>query len=317
MEQNPKGVICKIIDDNDAPVDSAGNIADIIMDPNSTIDRMNLGRFYEQYINGASRDVHKRICHNMGITPFTDYTNALDWLQTLDKGIVETNYQYLVGYYSTVSNKMADWFASGKVKQSPVELLAEVVEKGIYLYMPTDNQYDTQEVILNLEKNYPQTFGPVTYTGNSGRRITTKESILIAPVYVILLEKIADTWSAVSSGKLQHFGVLSQLTKNDKYAKPSRQKAVRGAGEAEVRILVSYIGSEHVVELMDRNNNPSTHKLIVENILGANKPSNVDNLVDRRVKPFGGNKPLGLVNHILAVSGVKYAYNSHKTGGKK
>lgn len=312
MEHKTKGVVCKIIPDSDAPMDIDGNIADVVMDPNSTISRMNLGRFYEQYINGASRDVYKRLCINLNIKEHTHQSAALDWLMTLDSSVVNSNYEYLLSYYRTVSPRMYELLVSPQMTQSPIEYLSEVIHKGVYLYIPTDNPVDTQDVILELEKNFPQTYGPVTYVGNSGNRVTTLENVRIGSVYMILLEKIADTWSAVSSSKLQHFGVISQLTRNDKYSKPARNKAVRGAGEAEVRILISYVGPEHVVEIMDRNNNPTTHKHIVTNLLEAKKPSNVNNLVNRKVLPYGGNKPIQLVNHILQVSGVKYAYTPHK-----
>lgn len=282
------------------------------MDPNSTIDRMNLGRFYEQYINGASRDTHLRICNMLNIKPFTNMHPALDWINTLDKNVIDSTYNYLFGYYNIISPRMAGWFTSGKIQQSKEEYLSEIVEKGVYLYIPTDNPISTQDAVVQLEQHYPQTYGPVSYIGNSGNMVTTEENVRIASVYIIMLEKIADTWSAVSSSKLQHFGVISQLTRNDKYSKPARNKAVRGTGEAEVRILISYIGSEHVAEIMDRNNNPSTHKLIVQNLLAAKRPTNVPNLVDRRKHPFGGNKPIQLMKHILQVSGVKFAYSPHK-----
>ena len=78
-----------------------------------------------------------------------------------------------------------------------------------------------------------------------------------------------------------------------------------------MRILVSYIGDEFVSEMMDRNNNPATHKQIIENLLSAEKPTNIDNLVDRSVHPFGGAKPVQLVNHILQVSGVEFQYSPY------
>ena len=38
------------------PVDEEGNRADIVMDPNSRVNRMNIGGLTEQYINAASRE---------------------------------------------------------------------------------------------------------------------------------------------------------------------------------------------------------------------------------------------------------------------
>ena len=52
-----KGVICKILEPHEMPRDKAGNVADLIMDPGSTVNRTNLGRLYEQYLGAAARDI--------------------------------------------------------------------------------------------------------------------------------------------------------------------------------------------------------------------------------------------------------------------
>ena len=311
MKVKGKGVLVQLAKREAMPVDENGNSADIIMDPNSTISRMNLGRFYEQYINSASRDVHKRICDNLGVKPFIKPMEAYNHLNKVPKELIDQNYYYLLNYYKIVSPKMYSWFEKGQVTDTPQEYLASIINKGVGLYIPTDNEPDTQDIVLQIEEQYKPTYGPVSYIGNSGQRVTTKENVRIGSVYFILLEKIGDDWSAVSSGKLQHFGVLSQLTKADKYSKPARNQAVRGAGEAEVRIMVSYIGDEFVAEMMDRNNNPNTHKKIIENILKADQPTNIDSLIDRKENPFGGAKPVQLVNHILQVSGVEVEYSPY------
>jgi hypothetical protein len=299
------------------PVDEDGNRADIVMDPNSTISRMNLGRLYEQYFNAASRDTHKRICNMFGIANKVKLVEAQNILNKASDDLINSAFNYLMGYYKIVSPKMYSWFNDGLVKESPKDYLAEIITKGITLYVPTDNEPDSQDIVTELEKHYKPTYGPVSYIGNSGRKVITKNPVRIGSVYFILLEKIGDDWSAVSSGKLGHFGVLGQLTKADKYSKPARNQAVRGSGEAEVRILVSYIGTKYVAELMDRNNNPNTHKVVINNLLSAKHPTNVDNLIDRKVYPFGGAKPLQLIKHILEVSGTSFAYTPHSSGTEK
>lgn len=302
------------------PVDQDGNRADIIMDPNSTISRMNIGRFYEQYFNAASRDVHKRICSSFNVKPFSSYSDAFSVVSNSPKEIVEKNYQYLLNYYKIMSPRMYNWFQDGKIPDTPEQYISDIINRGVALYIPTDNEPMSEDIILRLEEDrkiideyYKPLYGPVSYIGNSGKRVTTKNNARIGSVYFILLEKTGDDWNSVASGKLQHFGILSQITKQDKFSKPARNQAVRGSGEAEVRIMISYIGPKYVAELMDRNNNPFTHNLICHQILSADVPTNIDNLVDRKLYPYGGSKPLQLVKHILEASGLRFKNIPHSS----
>jgi hypothetical protein len=116
--------------------------------------------------------------------------------------------------------------------------------------------------------------------------VTTKVPVRIGSVYIILLEKIADDWTAISSGKTQHYGVLSQVTNADKYALPYRAQSIRAWGEAEKRLLAAYVGPRTAAEIMDRNNNPETHKQILNAILEAAEPTDIYNTVDRTAPAF-------------------------------
>jgi hypothetical protein len=72
--------------------------------------------------------------------------------------------------------------------------------------------------------------------------------------------------------------------------------------------VTSYCGREAIAEVMDRNNSPSTHKAICENILKADNPANIDNLVDRQQIPLGGARPIQFTSHVLYCFGTKFAY---------
>lgn len=308
-----KGVICHIAEPHEMPVDEAGNRADIVMDPNSTISRMNLGRLYEQYINAASRDVAVRIRQLVEVDEKDQM--AMAKVSKLYKDNPEKfgiAWDYLMGYYSIVSPKMFVWMTSSDYQRPKYEHLTSVVQKGVYLYMPPDNDPEGETIIKELERLYKPVFGPVSYIGNSGQRVVTKNPVRIGSVYIILLEKTADDWTAVSSGKLQHFGVLSQVTNADKFSQPSRQQAIRALGESEVRIYVSYAGPHITADILDRNNNPATHRQILHSILAADQPTNIDVSVDRSKVPLGGSKPLQLVKHILECGGVRFIYAPHQ-----
>jgi hypothetical protein len=174
--------------------------------------------------------------------------------------------------------------------------------------MRSDNPISTKEMIEQLRQHYPVTKTPVTYVGYSGNRIRTKDPIMIAPYYTMLLEKIGDDFSSTSSGKLSVFGILSPTTKSEKTLTPHSSSAVRSGGETEFRILVSYLGREAAAEIMDRNNNISSHRYACYNILSADEPMNIERIIDREKIPLGGSRPLQLINLTTRCAGFEFTY---------
>ena len=132
------------------PVDINGNRADIIMDPNATISRMNLGRLYEQYFNGASRDVVKRI--SQVLTPST--------IMTAPQEIIDEQFEYLTQYYSCYSTRMESWFRNNPIDKR--QHLKKILQDGIYLYMPPDNEKEVRGIVKELEQKFPQTYSCVS-----------------------------------------------------------------------------------------------------------------------------------------------------------
>lgn len=319
-------MICQVIDDDQMPVDENGNVADVVMDPNSTISRAIPGRYIEQYINAASRDVYKVICQQFPSVKHSEAQYNADTLREYAPDLLAQSFNYLLEYYRIVSPQMHAWFETGLIGtdyESQITYLSEVIAKGqstncLGIWRAPNEEKISQDTIDELEKTvYRPTYGPVSYIGNSGNQVTTKKNVRIGALYFMVLEKIGDDWAAVSSCKTQHFGVIAQLGKNDKFSKPVRQQGARGAGEAEVRIFASYISPRWVAEMMDRNNNPVTHRAMVEALLTEDNPSNVENLVDRREIKYGGNRPLMLIKHLVEVSGARFVdqpFNPREAG---
>lgn len=337
-----KGVICKILPADEMPMDAAGNRADIVMDPNSTVSRMNYGRLYEQYINAAGRDVVKKICADLQLDPTDSMLRSkLATVEQSQPQIFKRAWDYLLGFYKIISpQKMYVWLSDGEYKAPRHQHLYEAIHnslvdvylprtltdgtvvtekkkqvQGLQLYFPPDNDPELLDIVHALEQNYRPTYGPVTYVGNSGKRVTTKTNVRIGSMYVLLLEKIGDDWTAVSSAKVQHHGVLAQTTNSDKYSQPTRVQPIRTWGEAEFRIGVSYVGPYFVAEVIDRNNNPLTHKEIVQNLLRHARPSAIVQAVERDPAKggivLGAAKPLQLVKHILECSGIRFIYQAY------
>lgn len=305
-----KGVICKIMKAEDMPVDADGNRADIIADPNSTISRMNLGRLYELYINACSRDVRKNIKQLLSLAD--NQKVNVEVLKGYDSNVINDIWEYLKGFYKIISPlRMYEKFALKLNHEQVLEHLTKCINEWIYLYIPPENETENIEVIKQLEAYVNPTYGPVTYTGDSRRKVTTKTNVRIGSMYYILLEKTGDDWTAVSSAKLQNYGVLSQITNADKYSQPTRQQAIRAFGESELRILRSYTGPIATAEIIDRNNNPDTHYAILESILEAKNPVLIDEAVSRKKVPYGGSKPLKLFKHYAFCGGWRVKVGPH------
>lgn len=295
-----KGVICKIIPKEHMPVDMDGNRADIVMDPNATVSRMNPGRLYEQYINGAARDLVKRLNKKVN----------KDMINSLDNETIENIFNEIVSFYHVVSDRMYKWFTNNFNFEQKKDHIKYVLNNGIYLYMPPENERELMDVVRELETSgkFPQTYGPVTYVGNSGRTVTTKKPVRIASTYIILLEKTGDDWTSVSSGILQCFGILATVPRSMRYNKPYRTQAIRAIGESEGRIYASYAGPQVTADIFDRNNSVISHESVVDSILKADKPTNIDCAVKRDIIPFGNSRPIQIVKHLGQCAGWRFVY---------
>lgn len=304
-----KGVICKIMEPEDMPVDDAGNRADVIMDPNSTVSRMNLGRLYEQYFNCVKEAVVKKLREDLYLTgKEKNLIPTLKQIRTMEPERWQKAWDYLMTYHQIISEKQYLWFKDGTYKAPFENYMASVLKDGIYDYFPPDNQAYLPQQVKQCEETFHPPYTPVTYRGESGKMVRTVNRVRIGSVYMMLLEKIGDDWTAVSSGKTQHFGVLSQVGYADKYSQPTRTNPIRALGESEIRIYVSYAGPYVTADILDRNNNPQTHRAVLFSILRADKPTDIHSAVDRRLIPLGSSKPLQLLKHIAECSGWKFSY---------
>jgi hypothetical protein len=285
-----KGIICSVWDDEDMPVDQWGNRAELIMDGVSTVKRMNLGRMYEHYLNAASAQISNEV------------------RRLYAKSEIKYAWDYVLRYYQICSPMMYEDITSSAYRGSPEYHIQDIVKNGIYLYLPTNNPAVAPDIIRTLRREYPVNLGPVTYRGRSGQMRTTKEPVMIASLYVMLLEKTGVDWSGVASAKLSHHGIPARMTNRDKYSAPGRNQPVRLMGEDEGRLFSATIGPDATAEIMEQSNNPLTHKHIVSNLLHSKTPTNIDVIVDRSVVPRGQSRPIVLVNHMLKSGGFEFVY---------
>ena len=288
MNITGKGVICAIWDDERMPTDMFGNRAEVIFDPLSTLKRMILSRFDEQYFSATVKDIE---CQCKELIANNRVTEAKDLLFKL----------YQVG--SPKMHEAALEFCP--TEEAKIAHTLEAVNEGLQIWFPQDNPNIGSQVIKDLMNNFRLPYGPVTYIGDSGKRVTTKKPVLIGSLYVMALEKIGDDWGATSIPKRQHHGIPGKLTDADKNTLPWRDQAFKVFGESEVRLLLGTLDPNFVASLITLPNSPAMCMDVARSVLTAEKPTDIYMVADYRKHAETPGRAVQYFNHMLAVSGIK------------
>jgi hypothetical protein len=296
-----KGVICTSLEDEYMPVDMNGVRADICMEP--SISRMNLGRYYEPYINASADKVHLQICKAMNVKPYTAHKFTMN-------ESVKYSWSLLKDFLSTI-NPDVDL---GEQPDSVVcESIEHVVLKNISTFIPTNHPRrlrDVVKIIMNDNRFRPN-IGPITMKLKSGKTITTKNNVLIGDLYILLLQQTGSDWSATSSGRTQIHGLLAATSRSTKHTTPYKDQGTRTLGESELRIIAAYCGGNVAAHLHNINNNPTLHKVNCDNISNAVKPTNIKDACEGANTNVCGNGPINMSRHILQCYGLQLTYQPY------
>lgn len=294
-----KGVIIDIWKDEDMPTDIVtGDRADIIMDSSSIVSRMNPGRLYEHYFNGMSRNLQHMLRNK--------YSN----IDSLNNTQIEEAFDLLLGLFKIIDNKQYIYYSNTNLEQKK-EILKECIEEEVFIYFTADN-VKTPYQIVNETKGtiYEPIRHPLQYNYN-GKVFITKENIRIAPLYTMLLNRTGDNYLSVASSRTNHFGFPIGMSSVAKFNAVSRFSPVKIMSESEGRIFASYIDNKvFLPELKDRANSLITHEEIYRNILEADNPTDIEQVIDRSLYPYGTDISLELINHIFNSGGIKISYQS-------
>lgn len=272
------------------PVNEIGIRADVIMDDKSPYKRTIMGKHQEIYINACLDKLLYDVKKMVEDGKDASYLKA---------------YDHILGFYKIVSPKYYELFLTNDINK--IEHVKQMIKGNNSVWLPADNPVDYMEVVDLLNTYYPPCLGKITYKSRySDEIITSKSDILIGGCYMILLDKIATENAAVSSAKTQHFGVPSKLNKTNKHQSPARDQPTKTIAEDESRLLEAVVGGKETAELLDQTNNPEVHKTILRSIYATDKPSALEQLVDRRLQPTGHGNIQNMVNNVLQCAGITF-----------
>jgi hypothetical protein len=271
--------------------------ADVAIDPTSTISRMNVSMLYEQYFNAISRkgrDVVREAINNRDI----------DKMSSKD---IEKVFEKVLGLTKLISKDQHSYYLNTDLNGKK-EILKEIQDKEFYLYYRVSSDIKAYEVLEAVEgTEYEHPIGKIIAGLNDDGEIKlSKDEIIVAPLYTILLSKIGDDLLTTASPKVNHFGIPIGDNKTGKALSPFSNTPCKMMGETENRLFSSYCAHPELflAELKDRATAPETHKHIYRTFMDHDTPSNIDRIVDRHEIPYGGDATLNLIRSILNVSGI-------------
>lgn len=296
------------MDPKEMPYDPiTGKRADVVISPETTVNRMNFARVYEQTMKAAMVELEDWLYQRTNLTRTTP--GLKEKVIQLDQNTLKDCFDRIEQFLYITVKTQYEWYKSLSFKEKTNDLY-HVLKDHFYVYRPTDNPIDYIPMFDTLIKegflsppHKLRFFNPYT-----GREEETTVPHRIGPLYYICLEKIGDDAAAVSTAATQPNGIIVPLTSKDKATQQTRKQATRFPAESENRLIVSGAPRGLAAEIHDRSNNPETVEHILHNIYATDKPTNIESVVDRRLLPLGGGRPLQYMNHLMQCGGYALAY---------
>lgn len=295
-----KGVIVEVRPDKDMPLNPVtGERADIIMDPTSIPGRMNIGNLYEQYFNSMSR--HTKFMITEGIKGMGKETGDL----TDDE--ISKVFLTVLGITKLLDTEQYQYYLNASPSQKRA-VINEVIKDEMFLYYKVTSKVEPWMVIMRtLGTPFEPQLMNVTWN-KDGKSFRIKDGILMGPQYIILLAKTPENFLSCASAKTNHYGFPIGVSSKQRVTMPWRNSPVRVLSETETRLYSSYVSRRALIEIKDRANSISTHSHICAKVLRASVPTNIDNVVDRLICPYGGDAAVEFVENILNAAGIKLEY---------
>lgn len=297
-----KGVIVDVKPDHLMPFNEDGPV-DIAMDSNSVISRMNMARLYGQYFQTASKFVKKNmLARANGKTAYE-----------MSEQEIEDLFVYLMGFLGKFDTPQFDYYAKCNLDEKR-DIINECLTLDVKIMYKVTNKKKAYQIVLDIENSeyrpprYNITFPMVSEDGTTIDYQVSKEPMLVGPLYTILVSKTADNMLFTSSPNLNIFSFPTPVTSGTRDLLPYRNSPVKNVSETEGRLYSYYCGPEAMAEIKDRANSIPTFKAMYNNILNADRPTDIDNIVDRKINPYGHDSAIKLVRSIFKSIGMDITY---------
>ena len=198
--QGNKGVISKILPDDEMPYLENGERVDVLLNALGVINRLNSMQIFEQSINFIGNRVVERL-------------KTLSSLKEKEDILFD-----IIKRFNPVQHKEMKEYYKGLITSDKKKFFEDIYETGIYIHMPP--MWESEPMFDKLTKIYKDYdwIKPIdVYVNRFGRKIKILKPLIVGDIYMIKLKQTSKKgFSARATGALSKRGVpdKSYKTKN-------------------------------------------------------------------------------------------------------
>jgi hypothetical protein len=286
-----KGVICGIRLKKDMPIDSKGNVADLLFFFKSVVARLNTGGMMEGFCGAAIRDLSAEITERYNSKLITGGWNAFH----------QDAWDRIVNFYRVFVILNYEWATSPEISESDkINHINVIIEDVMRVTFPLDSPNNNIDLVGSILTQVQPTYGKIQYTDFLGRKTMLRYNGFMSTKQMIVLEKTKLDLMAVSSGVRQIHGLLTGSSRVTRNANPSKTQAVRNLSETEIRMLAGIWGGELIAQYMAFTNDPRAHKHLIATILRADDPMIIPDIES----DINGSRALKLIKDVFFTYGI-------------
>jgi len=298
-----KGIVGAIWPDEDMPYDPVTGVrADVIMDPTSVVSRLNVSRLYEIYFSAVSRNTKRLV---------TEEVARLNGLENMTDTEVKKVFRIPLDVLAIIDTEQHQGYAKTNIHGMRT-ILKEILEEEFYIYYRLSSKKKPDKIVADMEASVyrPPLNKIMIKTGDKHK--LSKEKVYIAPQYIILLSDVPDNYLTAPTAKVNIYRFPVSVGTREKHHASYKIAPVKTISETEARLYAAYVGPRFMAELKDRANSMETHKHIYQNILNAEKPTDIDIVASRDEMPYGSDPAIELVDNIFNSGGISIEYTDGK-----
>ena len=290
-----KGICCHKVPVNDMYRNDRGEVADLVSCSISTANRANPGRLHEMVMSTSAYEGRLNMIKLLGIQDGLSKRAAMSEIRKLPESLVIEASRYIWDFWTITSPLYIDMIESGQATFEPYDVVAHYASLQYFNYDASIENYVDFVVAESMLMRDPR-FKPyesyLTYMDN-GEIKQTKFKFTIWHYSVIALEKLGVFENAASgSSTLNATGAPARPMHNQYHITAGAAKVY---GEDEMRSVAGNTGypvydaqgryagvrkdGSVARDMYEYNANPAIHRLVVERILRAPYPTNVEALV--------------------------------------
>lgn len=192
-----KGVISRILPDDEMPVLETGEPVDIIFNTLGVINRLNSQQLFEQSITFICNRVRERM-------------RTLDSLDEKEELLLK-----IVSHFNKEQGKKMKKYLKGLSDDDKLIFFESIIEEGIYIHTPP--LWEDEPIFDKLRRIYKE-FDWIkpydVYVNKFGRRIKILKPLIVGDMYVIKLKQTSKKgFSARSTGSISKKGVPEKSDK--------------------------------------------------------------------------------------------------------